>query len=235
MNIRWIIGAIVLAGILALAMFVYMQPGGQQTRQFDNLPWQVQVVDEQRTRVLGITLGETTMADLMGYLPVPEIRMFVDPDGTRSVEAYYVNARIEPFETNLILRPDLGEQELDRIEAGTTSERPMPSGARRYGLDDDTLGTLGNVPVVEMSYIPRARWDGDLLRRHFGEPAERMQIDSNHSYWLYPDRGVAVLLPDRGRPTMHYTTQERWSRVEERLQDEGRRRLGEEDHQAETP
>lgn len=154
MQIRWIVGLIAMVVIMALAMWVYSNPGGQRSQQFTDLPWQVQVIDEQRTRVLGFTLGESTMADQMGRLPVPDIRLFVDPDGSRSVEAYYVNARIPPFETNLVLRPDLDEAELDRIESQTTSDRPMPSGAWRYGLSDEALSSLGNVPIVEMSYIP---------------------------------------------------------------------------------
>lgn len=78
MQIRWIVGLIAMAVIMALAMWVYSNPGGQRTQQFTDLPWQVQVIDEQRTRVLGITLGESTMADQMGRLPVPDIRLFVD-------------------------------------------------------------------------------------------------------------------------------------------------------------
>ncbi|WP_018860647.1 MULTISPECIES: hypothetical protein [unclassified Thioalkalivibrio] len=230
MQIRWIVGLIAMAVIMALAMWVYSNPGGQRTQQFTDLPWQVQVIDEQRTRVLGFTLGESTMADQMGRLPVPDIRLFVDPDGSRSVEAYYVNARIPPFETNLVLRPDLDEAELDRIESQTTSDRPMPSGAWRYGLSDEALSSLGNVPIVEMSYIPRARWTPDVLEERFGEPAERMQVDSDHSYWLYPDRGLAIMVPRRGRVLMHYVTQERWGETMNRLRDEGRRMIGE-DHE----
>ena len=229
MRIRWIIGFVALAAILALAMYVFKTDGELRSQQFTDLPWQVEVIDDQRTRVLGITLGETTMADLVARLPVPEIRLFVDPDGSRVVEAYYVNARIPPFETNLVLRPDLGEAELDWIESETTSERPMPSGARRYGLSDDALASLGDVPIVEMSYIPRARWNREVLAERFGEPEDRLRIDSDHSYWLYPERGLAVLVPQRGRMLMHYVTRERWERTLERLHDEGRRRLGE-DH-----
>ena len=229
MGIRWIIGLVVMGVILALAMWVYSNPGGMRSQQFSDLPWQIEVGDRQRTRVLGVVLGETTMADLMHRLPVPDIRLFVDADGSRSLEAYYVNARIPPFEANLILRPDMDEAALDRIQSEVTSERPMPSGARRYGLSDNALTSLGNVPIVEMSYIPRAQWTEDLITQRFGEPRERMRIASDHSYWLYPEEGLVILVPRRGRVLMHYVTQDRWGQTVERLRDEGRRRLGE-DH-----
>lgn len=229
MRIRLIVGITVMAVILGLALWLHSNPGGMRSQQFSDLPWQIKVLDPQRTRALGVTLGETTMADLMQRLPVPDIRLFVDADGSRSVEAYYVNARIPPFEANLILRPDLDAAALDRIEAETTSERPMPSGARRYGLSDDALTSLGDVPIVEMSYIPRARWTEDLLIERFGEPRDRLRVDADHSYWLYPEDGLTILVPRRGRVLMHYVTRERWEATVERLRDAGRRRLGE-DH-----
>ncbi|WP_019625746.1 hypothetical protein [Thioalkalivibrio sp. ALJT] len=229
MQVRWIVGVGAMVAILALAMWVYSNPGGMRSQQFTDLPWQIEVADSQRTRALGIVLGETTMADLVNRLPVPDIRLFVDPDGSRMVEAYYANARIPPFDANLILRPDLDAAALDRIEAQVTSERPMPSGARRYGLSDDALVSLGHVPIVELSYVPRARWNEELIVERFGEPSERMRIDSEHGYWLYPEAGLAILVPRRGRVLMHYVTQERWAQTVERLRDEGRRRLGE-DH-----
>ncbi|MGM0553931.1 MAG: hypothetical protein ACQETK_09095 [Pseudomonadota bacterium] len=219
---------------MGMALYLFYLPSQVQNRQFEDLPWQVQVVDPGRTRVLGITLGETTMAGFQarmteqtGRLVVPEIRLFVDSDGTRTLEAYYVNVRIPPFEANLILQLDLREADLDRLEAETTSERPMPSGARRYGLSDAALGSLGDVPIVEMSYIPRASWTLELLRERFGEPARQLRIDADHEYWLYPDQALAILVPRRGRMLMHYVTRERWGDTVERLHAEGRRRLGE--------
>lgn len=234
MLLRWVFALAALILIMGMALYLFYLPSQVQNRQFENLPWQVQVVDPEHTRVLGMTLGQTSMArfqtrmtEQTGRLVVPEIRLFVDADGTRTLEAYYVNVRIPPFEANLILQLALSEADLDWLESETTSERPMPSGARRYGLSDAALGSLGDIPIVEMSYIPRARWTPELLRERFGEPARRLRIDADHEYWLYPGQALAILVPRRGRMLMHYTTRERWASTVERLHAEGRRRLGE--------
>lgn len=215
----------VLALVLGLALIaVFFMP--DRTQRFADLPWQIEVLGEDRTRVLGIELGQTTLRELTGRLPVPDIRLFVEPDGSRSVEAYYSNARIPPFEANLVMLPELDPAAIEALWAERTSERPMPSGARRYGLSDDALRSLGPVPVAELSYIPRARWDADLVRKHFGDPAGQLRIDEDEEYWLYPDWGLAIMVPrGRGRVLMHYVTLDRWDDVLVRLEQAGQRRL----------
>ncbi len=217
----------VVAVVLGVLLLAWWFPNPKQSTQFGHLPWQIDVVSPQSTAVLGLVLGQTRLQDLTQYLPVPDIRLFVSPDGQRSVEAFYPNARIPPFEANVVLIPELDTAQLEALWTERTSERPMPSGARRYGLSDDALRSMGSVVVVEMSYVPRARWDTDLIHARFGEPESRLRLGDEQDWWLYPDKGLALMQPiGRGRVLMHYTTQERWPAVIERLEQEGLRLLG---------
>jgi hypothetical protein len=143
MRFRGIVWTTVVVLLLFALIGLVLMPDRNQVQRFENLPWQIEVIAEDRTRVLGIELGQTTLMELAGRLPVPDIRLFVEPDGTRTVEAFYANARIQPFEANLVLVPDLDEDAMAFVWEERTSERPMPSGARRYGLSDDALRALG--------------------------------------------------------------------------------------------
>jgi hypothetical protein len=226
MRFRGLLSILVGVVVLLAVIGFFLLPDRIQTQRFENLPWQTEVVARDLTRVLGIELGRTTLMELSDRLPVPDIRLFVGQDGTRTVEAFYSNARIEPFEANLVLVPDLDEAAMAFVWDERTSERPMPSGARRYGLSDDALRALGRMRVVEMSYIPRARWDEQLLRERFGDPGGRLRIGDDQDYWLYPDQGLAIMVPaGRGRVVMHYVTLERWEQVIERLEQTGRELL----------
>lgn len=223
MRFRGLLSILLVVVVLLAGIGFFLLPDEPRTQRFENLPWQSEVVAQDRTRVLGIELGRTTLMELADRLPVPDIRLFMGPDGSRTVEAFYSNARIEPFEANLVLVPDLDEAAMAFVWDERTSERPMPSGARRYGLSDDALRALGRTRVVEMSYIPRARWDAELLRERFGDPDGHLRIGDDQDYWLYPDRGLAIMVPsDRGRVLMHYVTLERWEQVVERLEQAGR-------------
>ena len=208
---------VVVGGVFWLATD---EPNGTMT--LEEVPWKIEVLSYDHTRVLGIELGRTTLRELAGRLPVPDIRLFVEPDGTRAVEAFYANARIPPFEANLVLVPGLDEAGMNFVWEERTSARTMPSGARRYGLSDDALRALGNAPVVEMSYVPRAAWNAEQVRERFGEPANQLIVGDDQNYWLYPDRGLAILIPsDGGRALFHYVILERWGQVRARFERAG--------------
>ena len=225
----WIWVSSILLLLAGVGLFVALEDRSG-VQHFENLPWQIDVRGPDRTQVLGVVLGETTLSDIGSgevRLPIPEVRLFVEPDGTRSVEAYYSNARIPPFEANLVLLLGLDASGLERIWNERTSERPTPSGARRYGVSDAALRELSQVPIVEMSYAPRARWEADLLRERFGDPSAQVRLDEDQTYWLYPDRALAIMVPTgRGRTLMHYVTMDRWNGLLERLEKAGSQRLG---------
>jgi len=225
----WIWVSSILFLLAGVGLFVALEDRSG-VQHFENLPWQIDVRGPDRTQVLGVLLGETTLSDIGSgevRLPIPEVRLFVEPDGTRSVEAYYSNARIPPFEANLVLLLGLDASGLERIWNERTSERPTPSGARRYGVSDAALRELSQVPIVEMSYAPRARWEADLLRERFGDPSAQVRLDEDQTYWLYPDRALAIMVPTgRGRTLMHYVTMDRWNGLLERLEKAGSQRLG---------
>lgn len=218
----WVLSMLFLLG--GAGLFIALDDRSAVQR-FENLPWQIDVLGPDRTQVLGVVLGESTLSDLGSgevRLPIPEVRLFVEPDGTRSVEAYYSNARIPPFEANVVLLLELDAAGLERIWNERTSERPTPSGARRYGVSDAALRELSQVPVAEMSYAPRARWEADLLRERFGDPSAQIRLDEDQTYWLYPDQALAIMVPTgRGRTLMHYVTPDRWDGLLERLEKAG--------------
>ncbi|MFN4263073.1 MAG: hypothetical protein ACK4IT_05515 [Thioalkalivibrionaceae bacterium] len=201
---------------MALGLYVQTKTGVQQ-RQFTDLPWQIERVEDNRLDVLGFRLGVSKPADFVGRLPVPDIRLFVQPDGEAILEAFYVNARIEPFEANLVARLEWPDDQFEWLLSQRVSERPMPSGARRYGLSDAALSRMGDRPIIELSYVPRARWTADQLLSFFGPPSERLDLDRDQAYWLYPEKSTAIMVPRRGRVMMHYTSPDRFDDAVDRL------------------
>jgi hypothetical protein len=226
-------------GFIALLLLVgglgHLLDRSPPTASLATLPWQIQVWSPQATTVLGITLGETPLQGVPRHWPIPEIRLFVDPDGRRSLEAYYPNVRTDGLEAHIVLLPEVDDALLEFLWNERTSERPTPSGARRYGLSDAALRSLGEQRIREMSYAPRARWDAEQVRGRFGEPAALHAVTRDEVYWLYPERGLTVLIAQgRGRSVLHYATLAGWPEVLSRL-DSARVRTGESDRTTPMP
>ena len=52
--------------------------------------------------------------------------------------------------------------------------------------------------------MPYARYDAALVEQRFGSPAERIGLSETAEYWLYPQRGLAILLDNDGRDVLEY-------------------------------
>ena len=148
-----------------------------------DLPWNLELSDSGEVRVFGLWLGRATLADAeQRFGSAAEAGLFVDPDGRRSVEAYF---------DRIILR----------------------SGSVRLDLPDPQLRLLRQLPLRSITYAPRVDLEPQTLTARFGEPARIVAVDQRYSHWLYPQRGLDILVDRDGREVMQYLLPAEFDRV----------------------
>ena len=76
-------------------------------------------------------------------------------------------------------------------------------GGRRYPVAEADTEQGLEARVTAITYMPVARFDADLVRQRFGEPAERLATRDG-AHWLYPPLGLDVLLGDNGEALLQY-------------------------------
>lgn len=208
-----------LLALPALALLMWWLGGTPRHTEYRDLPWQVEAAPDGRTsRVFGVTLGESPLSDLREKFRLfPSLGLFVLPDGSRTLEAYFGSVKLGPFEANLVALLDADEALVDRIMADGVGNKPMPSGARRLELSEANTEAALALPVRELSYVPRARYDADSALLRFGEPAQRLPVPDGRQYWLYPDMGLVLMLNDKGRDMLHYSPPADFTSVRDRL------------------
>ncbi len=208
-----------LLALPVLFLLMWWLGGTPRDTGYQDLPWQVEVSPDGRTaRVFEITLGETPLNEVRQKLRLlPSIGLFTLPDGSRTLEAYFSSVKLGPFEANLVTLLDADEAFVERIVAEGISNRPMPSGARRLELSEAMTEAALVLPVREITYVPRARYDAEVVLRRFGEPAQRLPVMDGRQYWLYPDKGLVLMLNDRGRDMLHYSPPSDFASVRDRI------------------
>ncbi len=83
------------------------------------------------------------------------------------------------------------------------SWQPTADGGRRYAVaETDTEAGLEAV-VTAITYLPVVKFDADLIRKRFGEPAERIAAKDG-THWLYPALGLDLLLGDNSEALLQY-------------------------------
>jgi len=187
--------------------------------QVQDLPWQTRVDADGRLTVFGVTLGRTTLRELMQrWHHDPELGLFQDPQGALRLEAYFGKRRLGVFDAYVVARLGADAAQLERWRAGAVSRKAQASGDYKYELNERDLAQALALPVIELTYVPTVNYEPEVVRRRFGEPAEVRALAGGRELWLYPERALAMVLDPKGRDILHYVQPARFEALRARLQ-----------------
>lgn len=205
MKRRLLIGIGSLVAVLGALWLVSPPPSDLAGQVLRDLPWQVALPGDGTSRVLGLSLGEGTLADAMArYGPPDGAGLFQGARG-RSIEVYFGSVRLGGLEGRLVLTLAAAPDELDRATARAVGAERVASGAIRFTLSpEDKEGLVGR-RITAITYLPRYKGlEADFFRERLGEPAAWRATDEDGVQWLYPGLGLSLLLSDRDGAAFEY-------------------------------
>lgn len=177
----------------------------EQVRESD-LPWHITPLEGGTSRVLGLHLGDATLADAISRFGEAEsIALFINAEGERSLEAYFGKLRLGPWEARVITRLYADDDLLDRLAANAVGRKGTRSGdTRLLPADDDKAALLGQ-GLSGITYIPAyGKLEADFFRERLGEPAAWRQEGEHAVSWFYPDLGLSLLIDTKGKEALEY-------------------------------
>ncbi|MBT3710944.1 MAG: hypothetical protein HOG19_16000, partial [Gammaproteobacteria bacterium] len=122
-----------------------------------------------------------------------------------------------PFQARIILSLDASPQLLAQFAANSTSSQATPSGNRQLRLNSDDFERASELVITELSYSPAVDTEPNLLEQLFGTPQQRLELDTSSSYWLYPERGLAILVNSEDKEVFHYVPPRHFEQVVTRI------------------
>lgn len=199
--------------IVAVVIGVFILPG--KTPREVRLPWQITVTEQGGLQVLGVELGHTTLGEAEVLFSEPaEVSLFVQADGSRVVEAYFDSVDISGIRAKIIVVMALTEEQKAAMYEAGIRVANMGGGRRKVTLADDDLVRLKRMPIGSMTYIPRANLDEKLVKRRFGEPAERIAEPQGKTvHWLYPEKGLDIALNPEESEVLQYVRPEQFESI----------------------
>lgn len=204
---RWKVLLLAALGIVLTGFFLAIMrpPGSQSSTPGQDLPWQVTVGQGDATStVFGLTLGESSLREAVAKLGQRyELGLFEDREGRWSLEAYFRDAVVGGLNARLVLAVRLPETGLAALKTHVGEGKPTASGIRRYPVAEADQDLAMQGVVAAITYLPVVKFDADLVRQRFGEPAERIAAEGG-AHWLYPALGLDLLLGDNGEALLQY-------------------------------
>jgi hypothetical protein len=182
-----------------------------------NLPWQVSTTQGGATHVLGVDIGNITFKQLMFKLQLlAEPALFEAADGSLTLEAYFGKKKFGVLEARLIAEMDADEKLLKTMLKEQMGKDSTPSNHWKYALSVKNTRLANDLRVWRLVYLPVADYDLKQMK-FFGEPEEILKINNTAEYWLYPDKGMALLYDSDGKEIFYYAAPKDYQRLRKSL------------------
>ena len=191
--------------LLAFGLYFWATDFDRRPTRVD-APWQIETLQPGRLRVMGVTLGETTLEELrQRFGQVEGIALFRNPDGRYSLEAYLGKVNIGPLSGRWIVTLQASQQELEALSHRSIKRIKTGNDSVRWTLNKEAQAEQASRVVSTLTMIPGyGGLDGEFLRSRFGEPSAVRAVDETSEQWLYPDRGLRILFDREGKELFEY-------------------------------
>lgn len=205
----------ILAGTLAVLALALLLPGGRAPDQDPRLPWQIQRLADGSSRVFGLTLGRSTLADARQELQAEGVlTLFRSPAGNFTLEAYFERLFISGLKANLVLSLALETGEAEALFERGQRVSKLGSGTKKVELATSDRERMARAPIRLITYLPTADLEPELLARLFGEPERRIaEPESKVEHWLYPAKGLDIAVNPDGKEVFQYIAPRRFEEL----------------------
>jgi hypothetical protein len=168
-------------------------------------PWALPPLPDRAVRVAGLSLPGATLGDARAaWGDELQIALMATRGQPAVLEATVESARFGPVNGRLLFTARADAQSLQRWRDQAAKEAPVSADTRRIALRAQDRDDALRSPIVGIGFIPAAQLDADTLRQRFGEPSEKFGAGEPVEHWLYPERGLAIVLDHKGRELLQY-------------------------------
>lgn len=182
------------------------------------LPWQVEKLSDGGSRVFGITIDQSTFNEVRkNFGDEGLLALVIAPGESGSVEAYFEKINAGFVTGKLLLTIQSSLQEREAIQRRAVKTEYMDSMARRVTLHEADIDAMQKSPIIGVSFIPSAHLDEEIIQQRFGIPAERIRSSEHAEHFLYPDRGLDLVLDQKGKEVLQYVAPRNFSRLRDPL------------------
>lgn len=207
--------------LLAVLLAVYPFLGDEkQGESLTGLPWQIDVMADGSTKVFGLHIGTSKLADaqsLLGDDMELAIIASTDVEEVGSLEMYYGHYRTGLLSGKLILHTATSDEQVLHWRENAEKSDYMPSGyAKKYTFSADDKALILQETISGITFIPAVNLDEEIVISRFGEPAERIeQLGTTH--YLYPEKGLDIAVHESSKEVMQYVSPDQFQALIEPL------------------
>jgi len=187
-------------------------------RQAKGFPWQIETLPDGNSKVFGLILASSTLGEARERISKEmEIAVIAAPGEPGALEAYYGDYAAGIVAGKLILVADVDQETVARLRGRAVKSEYMDSTTRKYILDPADLALAYRAPIAAITFIPAVNLDEQTVLKRFGTPHERLRTNEHTEHFLYPEKGLDLMLDSRGKEVLQYVAPRQFARLREPL------------------
>ena len=207
---------LVLAAVLFLPFMSRHEEGEHQ--HVEGLPWQIEVQPDGSSKVFGLTLGRSILADArQRFGSDMELALIVSNDEAGSLEAYYDKVTAGVLTGKMVLTMAVDPATLTRFRERAAKKEYMETGAKKYLLDAGDVAAAYQAPIGTVTFILPVSIDEATVLKLFGQPEERIGASQYTQHFLYSSKGLDLMLNSKGKEVLQYVPPRDFQRLREPL------------------
>lgn len=215
--------SLILVAVVATAIALYPRQEAERSPQHvEGLPWQIETLPDGGSRVFGLALPGSTLVDARERFGTDmELAVIAVADEPGALEAYYSQITAGVLTGKMILGTALAPETLARFKERALKAEYLESGARKFILSRDDLPAAYQAPLATITFIPSAGFDEAIVLQRFGTPAERIRTSERTEHFLYPAKGLDLILDSEGKEVLQYVAPREFEHLRKPLPDGG--------------
>lgn len=210
-------GVLVLLVAMLLAQMLFPPQREPAAPITQGMPWQIESPGPGQSRVFGLTLGggaASTLADARRLsAEAPRLALLAPPDAPLALEAYFETVSIGPLTGKLVLSIAAAPAELEAMREKAAKTEHLATGIRQFTLNEADRQRAERLPLAAIAFIPSAGLDEAIILQRFGTPAERIRQGDTLEHFLYPDKGLDLVLDSKGKEVLQYVAPADFARL----------------------
>lgn len=208
--------AVLLVIIAAFAARLLLSPPTDNTvgKPVQGLPWQIEVLADGTAKVSGLTVGASTLADARDRFGRDvEVALVAAPGEVGDLEAFFQDVTFGAVAGKLIVTADIDPAKIGPMRERAIKVDYMKSSTKQWTLSADDLAAAYAAPIRTLTFIPAVDLDEQIVLQRFGKPAERIRVSDHSEHFLYPERGLDVILDSNGKEVLQYVAPKRFAEL----------------------
>ena len=199
--------AIIIAAccLIAVLVLIFTRFDHKEPKSIHTLPWQIKINSDKRLQVFDLTLGVSNLHEAKGILGGDfKLGLFRDREGKFSAEAFFDRVVLNGLRAKMVLGIEADQLLLGSMFERAIARANLANKSVKAEPDQGDQQALLQKPIASILYVPAARLDPSLLERQFGKPQSKIKESDEVSHWLYPEKGLDIVINSGGRVVFQY-------------------------------